>query len=587
MDLPEASPDVFMHLRDLHRIDPVGTRDWYRGQPLFFIHPLTPHPLYAPTYLAPYCYDLRHPANAIAATAARYARRMPDADPAVMNEFRAFAEAALPILFEPPQKSTLKTYDEWLRHANYPAKRKEYLYALRRKTFNICERTMHNDSFIKAEIYQKRSKNPRAINSYSDVSKVMLGPLFHAIDKATFRSHYFVKGTNPRDWPSRLLATFADGPVISTDFTSFEAHHTGVFAEVVYAWFVHMTRDFDLPETTRMIVRRLMLGRNIIKFANLNVECNQRLMSGALWTSSANGVLNLLINGFLAARAALPNASPLERAQWLASGAHGLVEGDDGLFKDVGQDDAVAAALGCVLKVERFESCAGAGFCGIICDPVEQQIVKDPIKFLRNFFVLPARYAKSKPHVWDQLLRAKALSYYVTYRNSPIIGPICAEVLRRTSHVTAKSDGLEIWKRDQLDAAIAFRAPDGRTRLWNLPSEPAETTRALMGKYFGIDVAEQLRIESQFREDPRSVDLSMFSTADDREYIEKYVRPEPLWLGHDLFFPQQTLARLRECRPTPQRRRLVRRTYPHAVNEWFKQFGEFELDPTPYNKSAI
>lgn len=521
----QPSVDVTMSLRggveDLAR----GQSEWNKGNPVFFCHPLLPRSSLGKPHLAPFCYDLKHPANAIVACAHRFARQMPTGDAPTVNHFKEFATRCIVKLFSPPQKDSLPTFEAWLARSSYSGGRKTYLARLHRELVIMDYELTKNDSFLKAEVYQTTAKLPRGINSYSDASKTVLGGLFHCVDKATFVSRFFVKNSDPRTWPERCAQLFGESRVISTDFTSFEAHHTGSFAWIVHYWFSYMTSALPIPGNIRTLVKRLMLGRNIIKFGHVNVECDQRLMSGALWTSSANGVLNLLIHLYLASRAVFGVGDVDVMSEWATSSAQGLVEGDDGLFTDYGQSDDVALSLGCILKVERHERFEGAGFCGIVCDRDEMQIVKDPIKFLRNFFVLPARYRFSGATAHDQLLRAKAMSYYYMFRNCPIIGPVCKAILDRTSAVTARSTGGS-WIENWLDAAV-------KDRVWNQQPEVGMASRQLVERTFGVSIEEQLAIERQAQLDPARIDLSQFTTDDDSDFVGRYIMPEHVWPGHD------------------------------------------------------
>lgn len=551
-----------MRLRD-GVLDPsVGDTRYDLGGPVFCIHPLAPRGRTGEIALAPFCYDLKHPANAIHATSHRFARVMPDPNPDKMANFVKFAEKFINTHFIPPTRADLPTFHEWLAHTSYKPKRKEYLHRVWESAVALDDRVCVNDSFIKAEIYQARTKNPRAINSYSDTSKVVLGPLFHCIDKATFKSKFFVKGTNPRDWPERVAQLFGERSVISTDFTSFEAHHRGPFAEVVHGWFVHMTQNLELDEGRKSLVRRLMLGRNIIKFKHLNVECDQRLMSGALWTSSANGVLNLLINAYLATEAAVGFADLDRAVQWALSDLKGLVEGDDGLFEDHGQTDEAAEQLGCVLKVERHDRCDGAGFCGIICDMTEMQIIKDPKKFLRGFFVLPAKYRDAKSSVKDQLLRAKALSYYYSLSNCPIIGPVCYAIIQRTQGLHAKTEGVEAWKQTTVLDAV-------RERVWDKPPRVSIASRLLCQREFGVDVAEQMRVEREFTDDPTGLDLSGWATPDDCAFVRKYVRTEASHAAAKRPVHEDTLALYAICQRSREELDVIRSGAPSRINRAF------------------
>lgn len=567
VEVAKPSVDVTMSLRGSVIDFAIGAPKWFKGQPVFFYHPLVPRDSVGRIMLAPFCYDGKHPANAVVSAAHRFAREMPQPDPLAARRFTEFAINCIHMLFKPASPDNLPTFGEWIAGSNYSGGRKEYLTRLHKELITINNNTTKNDSFIKAEIYKTHTKVPRAVNSYSDESKTILGGLFHCVDKATFKSRFFVKGSNPSTWPDRCAQLFGEAAVISTDFTSFEAHHTGFFAEVVYYWFCYMTSELGLSNDIISLVKRLMLGRNLIKFPGVNVECNQRLMSGALWTSSANGVLNLLIHLYLAAHAVHGDGDLKLMAEWATQNAMGLVEGDDGLFMDYGQSDATALSLGCILKVERHERFDGAGFCGIICDRTNMQVVKDPIKFLRNFFALPARYRFAHPRVHDQLLRAKAMSYYYGFRNAPIIGPVCKAILDATSHVTARTDVLDRWKVSNLEEAVV-------SQLWEREPEVELSSRLLVERIFGLDVDQQLELERQARVDTRRMNLLPFCTGPDADYVRKYVMPEIAWSGHNMMPSAIATTIFNECstRSRAERRDIA----DSAPAQLTKTFGKVD-----------
>lgn len=440
---------------------------------------------------------------------------MPEATGNEADNFIAFTSAFLKH-FPVVAADRVPTFEEWLKQSSYGEGRKEVFRDLRRNVASLTKFTTTNKSFIKLEVYPNSSKLARAINSLSDESKSILGPLLHAVDKTFFSTRFFVKGTNPREWPMKLRDIYGDFPVISTDFTSFESHHQKHFAQAVHMWFTHMTSALDLDSETKLLMERLMLGRNEIEFKEVNVQCDTRLMSGALWTSSANSFLNCFINCYLISKVRMPGAEPAEKARWCWDNVVGLCEGDDGLFTDYGQNEADASALGCLLKFERSANFAGAGFCGIVCDPVALVVLKNPKDVWRKFALLPHRYAKARQSVKDELIRAKALSYYVSYRGCPIIAHLCKAILDKTKHSRARADALDSFHASSLDVAM-------RERVWDLEPNVLDSSRKIVAEEFGISEEEQRDIEAQIARDVTRVTTG-WGTSDDAWYVDKYVQ---------------------------------------------------------------
>jgi hypothetical protein len=189
-----------------------------------------------------------------------------------MKLFTEYYREFIALAFQPLRDDEVPGFKQWLDHTSYSGARKNALIKLREEI--LCHDGKHFavKSFIKDEFYSE-PKNPRAINSYTDESKTLLGALFHAIDKKTFATRFFVKGSNPKTWPQRLEELFGNMPVLTTDFSSFEAHHWGALARVPYYWALHMIRDLTRVCFLRDMVAVMMLGVNEVAFNRIRVKC--------------------------------------------------------------------------------------------------------------------------------------------------------------------------------------------------------------------------------------------------------------------------------------------------------------------------
>lgn len=368
--------------------------------------------------LVPFAPHRNHPASEITATVHRYACKMPRYDGDEMNEFTRFYRQFIPMAFTPLCDDEVPGFSKWLSETSYPGSRKKSLQELRASITDFRETYLRVMSFIKDEFYAS-PKNARAINSYSDESKTLLGALLHAMDKKTFATKWFVKGTNPRDWPSKLEDIFSGDPVVTTDFSSFEAHHHDGLARVAYFWAMHMSRGLTKVKALRDMIALMMLGVNEITFRHTRVEVKQRLMSGAMWTSSANGVLNLCLMAYMSAKS--QNIPPHDRARWAVEEFRCLVEGDDGLTAEYHIRPELPQRLGLRLKPVSSHDYSTAGFCSIYCARQSRVVIKDPIEALRKMFVLSSRYKDFSEKKKRALLRVKAMSYMSIFPSCPII----------------------------------------------------------------------------------------------------------------------------------------------------------------------
>jgi len=471
----------------------------------------------------PYKPHLSDAGNYLSSAVHRFACKMPVPDPVEQSKFLTFAKAFIQAAFTPLRDEEVPEWKEWLEKTNYPGARKAYFVDLLSKLREMSNRTVEVESFIKDECYLE-PKNARSINSVSDEYKVLLGPLFKAVDKKTFKERYFVKGKNPREWPDLLEKLFKDEPVVGTDSSSFEAVYQRGYELVLYYWAMHMTRDLTRVRPLRDLIARLMLGNNEIKFKGMRCVIDNRLMSGVLWTSSGNAIMNLVQCIFLAARARGITDTE-EMVKFGISDFVGLVEGDDGICLDVGQSDELAAKLGFRLKWDRARNYTECGFCHIICDRESKAVLKEPIEVLRKFFVLPKEYANSKDSVHKGLLRARAMSYAVSYPQCPIIGPLARAVLNATEGVDeTKYVGKLTWFQQE--------TWQKRKDAWK-PVEIPYQAREIVARVYKVSIDEQLRIEavvSNMKFEATPINLERFMRVNDVNHSLNFLTTQPaLW----------------------------------------------------------
>jgi hypothetical protein len=335
---------------------------------------------------------------------------------------------------------------------------------------------------------------------------------------------------------------FGDQAVMETDFSSFEAHHRGVFSRVMTKAVRHVLGAYGEIEAVK-IITDLMTCRNVIEFKGVTCKIDERLMSGALWTSSTNGLLNLMIMSYLVERTVRRDDSPEELAD--LKNFREKVEGDDGLCVDVGVPQELINGLGIVLKFKTFPHYSLASFCGVNCSEVTKNIVADPNKVFRKFFVLPTRYKYMKESKRKALLRAKALSYKYNYTHTPIIGAMCDWVLRRTSGVDTRG----VDKRD-MSWMENMMAPHDKS-IWREKSNPCSLDRLHFEDTTGIPPQLQRFYEECFEAagDVCYADLSYFESVTDRQHVEDYI------LGDSSLFASPEAL---ELEPSVVRRRVYK-----------------------------
>jgi hypothetical protein len=247
----------------------------------------------------------------------------------------------------------------------------------------------------------------------------------------------------------------------------------------------------------------------------------QTLMSGAVWTSSSNGMLNLLIMAYLWSFD--PDESVEVRARRAFEQFDGLIEGDDGICSAFNVNQSLINHMGVDLKLSVKPNYGQASFCGINCPVGTRDVLYDPIKFLRNFFLLPISYEKARQSLQDAYIRAKSMSYLHDFRSSPIIAPICYRICQLTSGINLDPvlNQMDSYKRDRLTKALK----DG-PKTW-LKEKPliSNHVREHFARLYNVSVDEQIKIENSFNASPTVIgcDLSAWMMPTDDEHSLMHV----------------------------------------------------------------
>lgn len=424
--------------------------------------------------------------NQIDACIHRFGRAMPSRDDKTVEHFSAYAREWIKRSIPKAQASKMKSFKEWL--AKYPAPRAREFLKLFDETTTTSMRDIMCKAFIKWEHYEE-PKPARAINSYDDMSKLLLGGLIECFDKCLFSTKFFVKGTNPKEWPNRLEKLFGNQKVNATDFSTFEAHHFDAYSKIVYFAIMHSIRDIPMSKYQRKLIARLILGTNVCKFRDITATIKQRLMSGALWTSSGNGLLNLLFCSYISN----PHSNVEDMVKWTNEEFKALFEGDDGIFQGDINDDKIAR-LGLRLKIEKdHDNYKSAAFCQIMTD--ERGILfTNPLRAMKKFFALPIKFSNSREAKAGAFIRAKALSYAYLYNDCPVIGPLCHSILQSTKSFDPSPYANEVARGD-FDKMTAAK----EEKIWLRPPEINDSTRLAVALRFHLSIAAQLEIEAKLQ----------------------------------------------------------------------------------------
>lgn len=504
------------------------------------MHPITPHIDGVPKLLSLQP-SQNSVINQLACVFKRFGRKLPDQDPDEVAKFCKYAKLMIDSL---PRVNPhdIPTFEEWLDQSSYTGAEKAKLRAVFASEFQYGKKTCVNKSFIKSETYMDPDKAARGINSYVDESKVDLGPFQKAIDKALFGitsrmgHRFFEKGLDPATRPQRLWDLFGTDPVFSTDFSSFECHHRDAYADIINYWMQHSIQHVPYAYAHTFLQPYMTKGRNVSKFKSITARVDDTLMSGAMWTSSANSLLNFLICTYLCASSVGVAVDGM--VDWTYSCYRGKHEGDDGIFycpADI--EDQLVRRLGLLLKFEghdmlaRHKDFSTAAFCGILCDINELAGMTDAMKALSKFFIMPPALERSRRSKQDMYLRCKALSYKHAYANAPIIGPLMDEVLYRTKSCDARG-GLKFFNQYHRADIETHALNSSRVRQRAVVTD---ASRQAYAEVFHISPQHQRAIESKFFVENTLVCFGLTKTTHDikhcfttrREEIPQY-HPMPV-----------------------------------------------------------
>lgn len=387
----------------------------------------------------------------------------------VRNHFRVFRTV---------DPSEWLSTESWLDGTSYSARRKQELLGLAAAPLPVGDRLSRCKSFVKDEAYDEE-KWPRAINSYDDNVKVHVGPVVKTLEKCFFSHRWFVKGKTNAQRDAMLRECLGSDSVCFTDFTSFEAHHHGPFADLFLEFLDYL--GLTQQPRVRATIRQLVLGRNTAVFDCVDVSVDQRLMSGAMWTSFQNSFLNLFIMQYLRFRAD-PDSFDFRRPKI-------FVEGDDGICKSFHWDRKVIEGLGIRLKIEYAPHFSLASFCGRTV--TEDGCVTNPLKALQKLIYFSWKYGHCARSKIMALYKAKAMSFLETYPGCPIVQSVCVKIIQDLRAIDHRV-GVKLMDGDWFLANTGVGKYDGRVSdfIAERVVPVTDDSKLLVETLFGLTVSE-------------------------------------------------------------------------------------------------
>lgn len=415
--------------------------------------------------------DKRYWGNQYVAARHRFGCQMADPKWRIRNEFADFVRNNFKYF---PRCTEWMSTNDWLEQSTYTAKFKA---RLKRDLQNADKLPYSNKckAFIKDEGYDE-VKAPRAINGHDNKTKAYLGAYVKSLEKTFFKHKFFVKGKTPQYRDQVLRETFGDERVSFTDFSHFESHHRGIYAELFIEFIAYLSGGIT---EEYMAMAELVLGENVSLFPTMKVTCRSRLMSGALWTSFQNTFLNLYIMQFLNYKHCAKNGLVFNFSETKL-----LVEGDDGIMAYIPHNKELTTAMGLDLKVCEAENFTKASFCGRVIS--NTTCFTEPTKVIDKLAWMQRKFENFNSSKEKALLRCKAISLLMNHAGCPILDPLARSILAQTRNVDHRPvlKFIDEYEREQI--STAKYVPE-RTI--------TESDRALMHDLFEISAHQQREFE--------------------------------------------------------------------------------------------
>jgi hypothetical protein len=407
-------------------------------------------------------------------------------------------------------------FEAWLSGTSYSAADKEKLRAAQDKHADAWMKLTKTacKSFVKDEFYEEL-KPARSINARHDVWKGLFGPLIKRVEEEVFKHPSFVKKIPVVDRPRYILQVMESAlPVIvegddglmrtlMSDYSAFESLFDRTLIKTCeLAVFRHMLGGSAFGREFVRVLENVCYRTNSCCYGNgvkVTVQCKR--MSGEMFTSLGNSVTNLMVLAFL-----------FEKF----------------MSKDVQITEEIFGRLGLRAKVQHCRDPAEASFCGMVFDPQDCQMIRDPRPVLVKLGWCAERFVDAGDRVRFTLLHLKALSLSCEMGSCPILGVLARRLVALTQGKAKPSvfwsKYLTPWEKEKLSVNLSSL---------NQFTAPGDGTRALFERRYGISVSDQLRIEgivSEMELGPLCGEVVELLGLPDRwaDYWDEYVVPEKL-----------------------------------------------------------
>jgi len=331
--------------------------------------------------------------------------------------------------------------------------------------------------------------DPRNISPRSDEFLSIIGPYIAQIEAALHDHKSLVKGLsmNQRNHKIRTLTGYSH--FIETDYSRFDTSISIEYLEQVE--YLFLTTPF-MSDEHWLFRQALRMAHHTFGVSDLGISYSipGTRCSGDAHTSIGNGLINHF-NTWLA-------LEPLPADSWTS-----FHEGDDGIIGVAEEfiDQAcynmhLMPSLGFQLKMDRHNDLTQTSFCGRFL-AADKDVIVSICDLKRTLAKLHTSCSDGDPM---SLIVAKAMSYYHTDKNTPILGAFCTTLI---------SLYLPYLSKRRIERAIGHLRTEmyHRFKSQNLksfyttnyaPVEPSAVKRALVALRCGYTPATQIAYEQYY-----------------------------------------------------------------------------------------
>jgi hypothetical protein len=438
--------------------------------------------------------DTHNADNALMGAMKRVATKMPDYDPAMVQEYLEFG---FDFIVRNMQSCVLEfdcdlSVESWLSMTSYPLYRVEELLKEAYSHGIISDKDRVVSSHVKWEPYRE-PKYCRGIYSRSDFFKTKFGPACGEIGRRFFRLKWLIKKLSTSEKMVRMRELF-DNPYLKSftnDFTAFEStfrKHLMVLEIFFFAFCLQNRKERD---ELMAELKKVKFDVNKLRFKWFIIWLEAKRYSGEMDTSLSNGLQDLIMICFMLYKSGHPR-------EFYEDLYPPQIEGDDsiGMFM-YPLDESVLLKIGAKAKMMTFNNFREASFCGMVFAEDSTSILRDPISTVLDFGLCHYKYKGSSLKLKKSLIRAKSMSLIVNYPGCPIVRNLALYGLRVTAEIK-NSHALNRVLKSTTDSY----ARESILRLMNTTFQPladvevTDGSRDLMETVFGVPISLQLAFES-------------------------------------------------------------------------------------------